>query len=109
MASLRNDDGDDPEGERVAGLIRAARAGDATPLVAVYPLLVAAAGLWLDRRVLRTVAVACLVAYGALVARSDGAIAWHVAAIVAVLVTVTAAISDFQVARVRAPRPADGA
>lgn len=83
--------------------------GGATPLVAVYPLLVAAAGLWLDRRLIRTVTVACLVAYGALVARSDGPIAWHIAAIVAVLVAVTAAISDFQVTRVRAPRPAEDA
>lgn len=80
--------------------------GTATPLVAVYPLLVAASGLWLDRRVVRAVTVACLAAYGTLLAVSPEQVRWHVATIFAVLVAVTAAITDFQAARVRAPRPA---
>lgn len=81
--------------------------GGTTPLVAVYPLLVAASGLWLDRRIVRAVTVACLAAFGTLLAVSAERVPWHVATIVAVLVVVTAAITDFQMARVRAPRPAD--
>lgn len=88
----------------VTTLLAAVRGVD-TPLVAVYPLLVAASGLWLDRRLVRAVTGACLAAYLLLVASSPEPVRWHVAAILAVLVLVTAAITEYQADRVRVPRP----
>ena len=88
----------------VTTLLAAVRGVD-TPLVAVYPLLVAASGLWLERRLIRAVTGACLAAHLLLVALSPEPVRWHVAAILAVIVLVTAAITDYQAGRVRVPRP----
>lgn len=65
MASLRNDDQDDPEGERVAGLLRAARAGDAAARQRLFEAgrsyLTVAAGYHLQRRLRAKVDVSDIV------------------------------------------------
>jgi serine/threonine-protein kinase len=79
-------------------------AGGASPLVAVYPTLVAASGLWLDRRLVTIATVAALGGYaGLLVARRDD-VHWHVAVIVALLTLCVAAIADHQIGRLRLRR-----
>jgi eukaryotic-like serine/threonine-protein kinase len=80
--------------------------GKSGPLVAVYPLLVTAAGLWLDRRLVRVVTFACLAAHLTLQIVAPGPVIWHVALIVDVLMLCTAAITDFQIGRIRLPRAA---
>ena len=80
--------------------------GKSGPLVAVYPLLVTAAGLWLDRRLVRVVTCACLAAHLTLQIAAPGPVVWHVALIVDVLMLCTAAITDFQIGRIRLPRAA---
>ena len=78
--------------------------GVETPLVTVYPVLVAASGLWMDRRVVRAVSAACLAAYGLLLLAAPEPPRWHVAAIHAVLLLITAALTEYQVGRLRVPR-----
>ena len=73
-------------------------------LVAVYPTLVAAAGLWLDRRLVRTAAAAALTGYAALLAADPAGMQWHVAVIVALLTLCVAAIAEFQIGRLRLHR-----
>ena len=80
--------------------------GKSGPLVAVYPLLVTAAGLWLDRRLVRVVTCACLAAHLTLQIAAPGPVVWHVALILDVLMLCTAAITDFQIGRIRLPRAA---
>ena len=80
--------------------------GKSGPLVAVYPLLVTAAGLWLDRRLVRVVTCACLAAHLTLQIAAPGPVVWHVALIFDVLMLCTAAITDFQIGRIRLPRAA---
>jgi hypothetical protein len=75
--------------------------GADSPLVAAHPVLVSAAGLWLDRRLVRIAAAAALAGYAILLATDPAAFRWNVAAIVAVLVVSAAAIADFQVGRLR--------
>lgn len=84
----------------VTALLVLVRAAD-SPLVAVHPVLVAASGLWLDRRLVRVAATASLVGYAALLATAGTAVPWNIATIVALLVACTAAITDFQVGRLR--------
>jgi serine/threonine-protein kinase len=84
----------------VTALLVIARAADG-PLVAVHPVLVAASGLWLDRRLVRVAAAASLVGYAALLGVAGAGVRWHIATIVALLVVCTAAITDFQVGRLR--------
>ncbi|RLS34561.1 MAG: serine/threonine protein kinase [Planctomycetota bacterium] len=74
------------------------------PLIAVYPLLVCAAGLWLEPRLVAVAGIASLAGYGLLLAISPAATPWHVALIVAILTLCTAAITGFQIGRVRMPR-----
>jgi hypothetical protein len=75
--------------------------GAESPLVAAHPVLVSAAGLWLDRRLVRIAAAAALTGYAVLLATSPAGFRWNVAAIVALLVVCAAAIADFQVGRLR--------
>ena len=75
--------------------------GADSPLVAAHPVLVSAAGLWLDRRLVRIAAAAALAGYAILLASDPAAFRWNVAAIVTVLVVSAAAIADFQVGRLR--------
>ncbi len=75
--------------------------GAESPLVAVHPVLVSAAGLWLDRRLVSVAAVASLVGYAALLASNTEGVRWNLAAVVAVLILCSAAIADFQVGRLR--------
>jgi hypothetical protein len=75
--------------------------GADSPLVAAHPVLVSAAGLWLDRRLVRVAAAASLAGYAILLATSPAGIRWNVAAIVTLLVVCAAAIADFQVGRLR--------
>jgi eukaryotic-like serine/threonine-protein kinase len=84
----------------VTALLVIARAADG-PLVAVHPVLVAASGLWLDRRLVRVAAAASLIGYAALLGVAGAGVRWHIATIVALLVVCTAAITDFQVGRLR--------
>lgn len=78
--------------------------GKSGPLLAVYPLLVAASGLWLDQRLVHLVTIACLTAHAILAVATPGPVAWHVAFILDVLVLCTAAITTFQIGRIRLPR-----
>lgn len=78
--------------------------GTENATVAVYPLLVAVAGLWLDRRLVHLVTIACLAAHVGLVAIAPRPVMWHVALILDVLILCTAAITDFQIGRIRLPR-----
>ena len=78
--------------------------GASTPLVAVYPLLVGVAGLWLEPQLVRVAAAASLVGYAWLVAVATPRPHWHVAVLVALFTLCTAAISEFQIGRVRMPR-----
>ena len=80
--------------------------GKSGPLVAVYPLLVTAAGVWLDRRLVGVVTIACLAAHLTLQIAAPGPVIWHVALIFDVLLLCTAAITDFQIGRIRLPRAA---
>lgn len=80
--------------------------GKSGPLVAVYPLLVTAAGVWLDRRLVRIVTIACLAAHVTLLVATPGPVIWHVALILDVLMLCTAAITEFQIGRIRLPRAA---
>ena len=80
--------------------------GKSGPLVAVYPLLVTAAGVWLDRRLVRIVTIACLAAHVTLLIATPGPVLWHVALILDVLMLCTAAITEFQIGRIRLPRAA---
>lgn len=80
--------------------------GTQNATVAVYPLLVAVAGLWLDRHLVRLVTIACLAAHVGLVAIAPPPVMWHVALILDVIILCTAAISDFQIGRIRLPRTA---
>lgn len=75
--------------------------GAESPLVAVHPVLVAAAGLWLDRRLVQVAAVASLLGYALLLASSRYGFQWNVAAIVTILILCAAAIAEFQVGRLR--------
>ncbi len=75
--------------------------GVETPLVAVHPVLIAAAGLWLDRTVVRVATVASLAGYVTLLASSPDGFRWNVAAIIAVLILCAGAITDFQAGRLR--------
>ncbi len=75
--------------------------GAESPFVAAHPVLVSAAGLWLDRRLVRIAAAASLTGYAILLATSPAGFRWNVAAIVALLVVCAAAIADFQVGRLR--------
>ena len=84
----------------VTALLVLARAAE-SPLVAVHPVLVAAAGVWLDRRLVRVAAAASLVGYAALLATAGSEVRWNVATIVALLVVCAAAVTDFQVGRLR--------
>jgi len=81
-------------------------AGKSGPLLAVYPLLVTATGLWLDRRLVRVVTIACLAAHATLLVATPGPVIWHVALILDVLIVCTAAITEFQIGRIRLPRAA---
>ena len=74
--------------------------------MAVYPLLVTAAGVWLDRRLVRVVTIACLAAHVTLLFTTPGPVIWHVALILDVLMLCTAAITEFQIGRIRLPRAA---
>ncbi|MSR27635.1 MAG: serine/threonine protein kinase [Planctomycetaceae bacterium] len=78
--------------------------GKSGPLLAVYPLLVTAAGVWLDRRLVRIVTIACLAAHVTLLVATPGPVIWHVALILDVLMLCTAAITEFQIGRIRLPR-----
>jgi hypothetical protein len=80
--------------------------GTQNATVAVYPLLVAVAGLWLDRRLVHLVTIACLAAHVGLVAIAPPPVMWHVALILDVLILCTAVITDFQIGRIRLPRTA---
>lgn len=75
--------------------------GVESPLVAVHPVLVGASGLWLDRRLVRVAAAASLTGYAILLAAAGADTRWNVAAIVAILIVCTAAITDLQVGRLR--------
>jgi serine/threonine-protein kinase len=75
--------------------------GAESPFVAAHPVLVSAAGLWLDRRLVRIAAAASLTGYAILLATSPAGFRWNVAAIVTLLVVCAAAIADFQVGRLR--------
>ena len=78
--------------------------GKSGPLLAVYPLLVAASGLWLKQRLVHLVTLACLTAHVILAVVTPGPVAWHVALILDVLILCTAAITAFQIGRIRLPR-----
>ena len=80
--------------------------GKSGPLLAVYPLLVAASGLWLKQRLVYLVTLACLTAHAILAVVAPGPVAWHVAGILDVLILCTAAITAFQIGRIRLPRAA---
>ena len=80
--------------------------GKSGPLLAVYPLLVAASGLWLKQRLVYLVTLACLTAHAILAVFVPGPVAWHVAGILDVLILCTAAITAFQIGRIRLPRAA---
>jgi hypothetical protein len=80
--------------------------GKSSPLLAVYPLLVAASGLWLKQRLVHLVTLACLTAHAILAVVAPGAVVWHVAGILDVLILCTAAITAFQIGRIRLPRGA---
>lgn len=69
------------------------------PLVAVYPVLVAAAGVWLEGGLVRLAAAMSLVGYVAVLLARPAAVEWHLAAIVALLIFVIAAITDLQLGR----------
>ena len=84
----------------VTALLVLGRAAE-SPLVTVHAVLVAASGLWLDRRLVRVAAAASLAGYAALLATAGPGIRWHIAAIVALLVACAAAISGFQAGRLR--------
>jgi hypothetical protein len=68
-------------------------------LVAVYPVLVAAAGVWLEGGLVRLAAAVSLVGYVAVLLARPAAVEWHLAAIVALLIFVIAAITDLQLGR----------
>lgn len=78
--------------------------GKSGPLVAVYPLLVAASGLWLKQRLVHLVTRACLTAHAILAVVAAGPVAWHVAGRLDVLILRSAAITAFQIGRIRLPR-----
>jgi serine/threonine-protein kinase len=78
--------------------------GVATPLVAVYPLLVCVAGLWLEPRLVRVAATASLAGYTLLVVMATQRPYWHVTLLVALFTLCAAAITEFQIGRVRIPR-----
>ncbi len=71
------------------------------PLVAVYPLLVCAAGLWLEPGVVRLATVVALVGYMAVLVARPAEVAWHVAAIVGLLTVCAAGITELQIGRLR--------
>jgi len=71
------------------------------PLVAVYPVLVCAAGLWLEPGVVRLATVVALVGYMAVLVARPAEVAWHVAAIVGLLTVCAAGITELQIGRLR--------
>jgi hypothetical protein len=71
------------------------------PLVAVYPVLVAAAGVWLEPGVVRLAAGVALAGYLAVLLARPAGVVWHVVAIVGVLTLCAAGITALQIGRLR--------
>lgn len=69
--------------------------------VGAYLFLVSVSGLWLDVMLLRLSGFAALFGYGTLLLLSSNEVPAHVAAIMAVLILSTVAISEFQVRRLK--------